>query len=846
MNTHASSPAEFSLKHPLLLMDSVSRSFARVVSYTFLIVIAGLMVSLFISDLPSLRWLGVLVALMAADYLLHARRAPYSVRQLFASHVPGDNLALCADTDVIQICGQAIEKTHHFGGNPYLAVMRILVDKTPLARSLERLDVSVKDFESRLEDAYEKSAKAAAPLTHKEALETIHALLERAALLARFHSRQTIDAETVFAAAGFMQDAAVSKILDQFSIQPQDIDNAIVFSHFVYSRRFKIPPATGGFALSMARVQSHRVNRTFTSRPTPTLDRFSRDLTDCARAGQTGFLIGHEEEYERMITELAKPGTDRNVMLVGEAGVGKESLVQHLAFNIVSDHVPGPLFDRRLVALSVGDLIAGASYDEMSARFEKVITEILRAGNIVLYIPEIHNLARTSQVRGGIELSDMLMPVLKNSSFPVIGTTFPREFKEYIETRSDFFGSFEVVRMSEIGPEEATTLLTYDAVIMERFYKVAVSFSAIKQSVTLAAKYLRAKPLPSSAQDLLREALAQATQRNLKRIDGDFITALVEQKVNVPIHKTSKEEAQKLLNLEDVIHHRYINQEPAVRAVAEALRSYRSGLAAKGGPIASFLFVGPTGVGKTELSKILADIQFGSEKFMVRFDMSEYQQKDSIVRFIGSPDGSIAGALTEAIIQQPYSLILLDEFEKAHPDILNLFLQVLDEGRLTDSLGRVVDFQNTIVIATSNAESVYIQEQIRAKKSVEELMQGIKTKLTSYFKPELLNRFSDIVIFRPLLLEHIIEIARLKLGALAKTVMEAQGVDVTFDESAVHKIAELGYDQAFGARPIARAIDDYIKAVLSKMILSQEAVRGETFRVEVRGGEFVFEEIEKQ
>jgi ATP-dependent Clp protease ATP-binding subunit ClpC len=423
------------------------------------------------------------------------------------------------------------------------------------------------------------------------------------------------------------------------------------------------------------------------------------------------------------------------------------------------------------------------------------------------------------------------MPIIKSDAFPIIGATYPKEFKEYIEDKTDFANAFEVLSISEISQQEAIMLLTYDSLILEKQYKLTIHFSAIKQAVVLAAKYFHYKPLPASARELFKEAISMATQRGSESVTGDTITQIVERKINVPIHKTGKAEAQMLLNLEDIIHKKYINQDEAVSAVSESLRAYRSGLSRKGGPIASFLFVGPTGVGKTELSKILADIQFGSEKFMVRFDMSEYQQKESISRFIGSADGKIAGSLTEAVIHRPYSLILLDEFEKAHPDILNLFLQVFDDGRLTDSFGRVVDFQNTIIIATSNAHSVYIQEQIRSGKKILDFSDEIKKKLFDYFKPELINRFSNVVVFKPLSIENVTSIARINLESLAQILDESQGIEMQFDDAVVEKIATLGYDPAFGARPLRKVIDKSIKSKLSKKILAQEIVKGQTIKV---------------
>jgi ATP-dependent Clp protease ATP-binding subunit ClpA len=319
----------------------------------------------------------------------------------------------------------------------------------------------------------------------------------------------------------------------------------------------------------------------------------------------------------------------------------------------------------------------------------------------------------------------------------------------------------------------------------------------------------------------------------------DRVTAVAEAKINIPLHEAAGEEAEILLHMEDFIHERLIDQEEAVVAVAQALREYRSGLTRKGGPIASFLFVGPTGVGKTELAKILAKIQFGSEKMMVRFDMTEYQDKQSFFRFIGSPDGTTRGALTDAVLEKPYCLVLLDEFEKAFPDILNLFLQVFDDGRLTDNLGRTVDFTNTIIIATSNAHSDIINESLSKGESMADIAEYLRRRLIDVFKPELLNRFSKIIVFKNLLPVELDKIVRLNLGELAETVKN-QGMVMEFDDAAVKKLVQLGYDPAFGARPLRRVIDEKLRAPLSEAILSKKIVRGSKVKLVLKGDDFDF------
>jgi ATP-dependent Clp protease ATP-binding subunit ClpA len=438
-----------------------------------------------------------------------------------------------------------------------------------------------------------------------------------------------------------------------------------------------------------------------------------------------------------------------------------------------------------------------------------------------------------------LSAADALMPVIMGDNFPIVGSTYPKEFKQFIEPRSDFSGAFEEIPISEISEADAEKLLTYECSIFENDSGIEITFGAIKRAVFLAKKFLRSKFLPASAEELLKSALVDAEDRGEKTLTPERVTAVAEEKVNIPMHEAEGDEAEKLLNMESTIHGKIVGQEEAVKAVAQALREYRSGLTRKGGPIASFLFVGPTGVGKTELAKVLTEIQFGSEKMMVRFDMTEYQDKQSFYRFIGSPDGQVRGALTDAIIAKPYSLVLLDEFEKAYPDILNLFLQVFDDGRLTDGLGRVVDFTNTIIIATSNAHSDIINEALSKGESIADISEYVKARLIDVFKPELLNRFSKIIVFKNLEPDDLTKIVAFNLRDLVAMVQD-QGIYLDFTPEALNEIAKLGYDPAFGARPLRRVIDEKVRAPLSEAILAKKVVKGGKVKLTYADGKFDF------
>ena len=585
------------------------------------------------------------------------------------------------------------------------------------------------------------------------------------------------------------------------------------------------------------------MNRAWTARPTPTLDEFSADLTDLAREEKIGLLIGHEREFSDLLSIISRPGKP-NALLVGEPGSGKSTIMAHLAFKMIKDDVPPVLFDKRLVSLEITELLGNAPPEVLASRIQRIVDEIVLAGNIILFIPNTHDLFRTAQTKS-LSAIDLLLPLVRNSAIPLIGETYPREFKQYIEPRTDFLDQFDVVRVEEISEENALRFLAYYSLILEKEFGVYITFRAVSAAVRLAHRYFRNKPLPGSAVDLLKRATGRAAQARVKTVDEKVVISLAEETSRIPIETAGGAEAEKLLNLETTIHKRLVNQETAVGAVSRALREYRSGLSRKGGPIATFLFVGPTGVGKTELSKILADIQFGSKEAMHRLDMSEYQEKSSVSRLIGTSDGERTGALTDAVLENPYSLILLDEFEKAHPDILNLFLQVFDDGRLTDSLGRTASFENTIIIATSNAHSDFIKSEVEAGKKMEEISEELKKKLTDYFKPELLNRFSDVIVFRGLNPDEIEAIAKLLLGEVSRLVEDVHGITLAYTEDAIRRIAELGFSPVFGARPLRQVISEKVRGGLAEKILRKELGRGNSVMLAPNSeGEISFEVTE--
>ncbi|MBI5229986.1 MAG: ATP-dependent Clp protease ATP-binding subunit [Candidatus Magasanikbacteria bacterium] len=569
---------------------------------------------------------------------------------------------------------------------------------------------------------------------------------------------------------------------------------------------------------------SHRsvtgTNRAMTALATPYLDHFSRDITFAAQKGYTELCIGRNKELESVF-RVFESGA-RGVLLLGEAGVGKNSLIEGVAERMIADEVPETLFDKRLIELHVPTLLAGASPAEAEARLIHIFNEVIRSQNIVLYIPHIEQLIGVSlgSNASSMDLSDALAQQMQSGQVTVIATTTPFEHRRFI-TPSSLGTLFQVVHVKEPETNEAIQILQAKSGTIEYKNNVFLSYGALEAAVTLSHSYIHDRYLPEKALEVIGEAATGARSQKGKNhlVTAEDVARVVSEKSKVPVQSVTVEETDKLLNLETEMHKRVIGQEEAVKVVAAALRRARAELHAKKRPIANFLFIGPTGVGKTELAKTLAEVYFGREDLMIRLDMSEYQNSSDTARLIGTTNESGTGVLTEAVKTSPASLILLDEIEKAHPNILNIFLQVMDDGRLTDSTGHTIDFTNSIIIATSNAGADHIQEQMRTGTPFADIQKDLlHGGLNQYFKPEFINRFDGVVVFKPLEKTEIKQIAALMLKSIAHG-LEEKGLGFEFTDAALSELADVGFDPVYGARPLRRAIQEKVENPLSEFIL---------------------------
>ncbi|MGB9609023.1 MAG: AAA family ATPase, partial [Minisyncoccia bacterium] len=599
-----------------LKMTIFGRLLIRIISFVFNFVFFVITFVIFMSEINQLKWLGLLFVLFWIDRLIHFQDADKTIEEVV--NKKEINLAQVLAPQAFKIIEKAYDQSIILKKDFYILIALKLLEEEQIKNSLNRLDLDFKDLKSKLEDLKDKEIKN---FSKEDLILKIENLLKPAFLYSLNHNEHFIDIGALFVGLFNLNEEVFNNLLNVFNFDAKQIEQAILFETVrnKFKKKFSLPKALGAMISGGRKKIRHRViNRSWTSVPTPTLDKFSIDLTDLARAQEIGFMIGHQKEYERLINVLARP-QNPNVLLVGDVGIGKETIIHHLAYNLSYDKVPEPLFDKRLVELHLSMLVAGASENEIQKRLQNIIEEILLSQNIILVIPDIHNLVKTSGT-AYLSVADALLPIIQNDVFPVIGTTYPQEFKRIIETRSDFLNSFEVINVNEISKEEAEKILIYDSLILENTYKVFITFKAINAAVKLAKKYFTNKFLPSSAEEILKTAVTEVKLRGEKVVSEDDVIKVVEEKSEIPVSEAGAEESQKLLNLENLIHQKLIDQEDAVLAVADSLRQYRAGLTKTNGPIASFLFVGPTGVGKTELAKILAEIQFGSKNNMIRFD----------------------------------------------------------------------------------------------------------------------------------------------------------------------------------------------------------------------------------
>lgn len=727
-------------------------------------------------------------------------------------------------------------------------------------------------------------------------------ILETSVAFARQMGQQLVGTEHVLLAIAREGSCSATLLLSRAGVSMQDIANDV------------------SKALMGGTANAGTDNKDGGKENESMLSQFGRDLTKLAKDGKIDPVIGRQKEIERVIQILSRR-TKNNPCLIGEPGVGKTAIAEGLALKIVSGEVPELLKDKKIYSLDLTGMVAGTKYrGDFEERIKKVIDEVKNAKDVILFIDEVHTLIGAGSAEGAADAANILKPSLARGELQIIGATTIEEYRKHIEKDAALERRFQPVMVDEPSQEEAIEILKGIKDKYEAHHKVKITDEAIESAVKLSTRYIGDRYLPDKAIDLIDEAASRVRLRSYtapsdlkeledkkKSVEAEKLSAVNAQEferaatlrdeerkldkeikdkkenwhdmagkshdevtpadiadivsswTGVPVTQLSTEESDRLLHMEDELHRRIVGQDEAVEAVSRAIRRGRVGLKDPKKPIGSFIFLGPTGVGKTELCKALAAAMFGDENAMIRLDMSEYMEKHTVSRLIGSPPGYVGydegGQLTEKVRRKPYSVVLFDEIEKAHPDVFNMLLQILDDGVLTDGQGRRVDFKNCIIIMTSNVGAKLISQKQKAfgfaagakelEQNEKEIKDAVMGELRNTFRPEFLNRVDDIIVFQRLTKENIKEIASRLLAVLQKRV-EDMGIEVTFSDEAVSKIADAGFDDVYGARPLKRAIQSRIEDALSEEMLKGNVKKGGKYICNVKDDKFVFDKAEEK
>lgn len=789
---------------------------------------------------------------------------------------------------------------HKVVGSEHILLGLLKEQEGIAAKVLTKLGVTEEYLESKIIELEGKNEIISEDITLSPRAKQI---LELSGMFANKLKTNYIGTEHILLAIAQEGEGIGIKILNYSGINQRDIVQLIIEMMGIES-----------YTVQVSNESSFTSNQEVAS--SKLLDKYGRNLTLFAKQNKLDPVIGREKEIQRIIQILSRR-TKNNPVLIGDPGVGKTAIVEGLAINISQGNVPENLRNKLLYTLDMGTLLAGAKYrGEFEERVKQVVDEVIKNGNTILFIDEMHTMIGAGATgEGSIDASNILKPTLSRGDIQIIGATTIEEYRKHVEKDAALERRFQPIVVNEPSKDDTINILEGLRDKYEAHHKVKISDEAIVAAVDLSIRYITDRFLPDKAIDLIDEAASKVRlkentppmsikeleekiqsidkekeeairgqdfekaakvrdeQDKLKRkletvknewrtssskyydlVDADAVAEVLSLWTGVPVNKIVEEEAEKLLNLEEILHKRVVGQNEAVDSISKAIRRSRAGLKDPNRPIGSFLFLGPTGVGKTELSKALAEAHFGDENQIIRIDMSEYMEKHSVSRMIGSPPGYIGhdegGQLTEKVRKQPYSVVLFDEIEKAHPDVFNILLQILDEGRLTDSKGRSVDFKNTIIIMTSNVGATKIKQQKslgftttsneeKEADEYEKMKECIMSELKKQFRPEFLNRIDDIIVFHALNEEHISQIVILMAEQVVKRLKEMD-INLEMEDEAISLIAKSGIDLEYGARPLKRAIQKKLEDELSEAILRGEVKKGSSIVAKIKNNKVVF------
>lgn len=788
---------------------------------------------------------------------------------------------------------------HGYLGTEHLLVGLIHAKNSVAQKALEACGITEEDILDKIKDII---GMGGSPLVAtRDFTPRVKRIFEMSTQLARQLGSESIGTEYLLISVLKEKNCIAVKLLETLGINISKLLSVLM------------EMLTGSTQKTEASFSTTKAGAPATKSTTPTLDKYSRDLTSFAREGKFDPIVGREKEIDRVIQILSRR-TKNNPCLVGEPGVGKTAVVEGLAQKIASEEIPDLLKGKRVVSLDLSSMISGTKYrGEFEERINKVIEEVRLAGDVILFIDELHTIIGAGAAEGAMDASNILKPSLARGEVQLVGATTLDEYRKHIEKDAALERRFQPVQVEEPSEEETLEILRGIKDKYEMHHQVQITDDAIKAAVKLSARYIADRYLPDKAIDLLDEAASKVRLRaftaptNIKELE-EQLSSLGEQKetaimneeyekaseikrkeneikekianakvewdakhtknnqvvgeeeiadivsswTNIPVKRLAEEETERLRQMEKILHERVVGQEEAIVAVSKAVRRGRVGLKDPNRPIGSFMFLGPTGVGKTELTKALAEAMFGDENAMIRVDMSEYMEKHTVSKMIGSPPGYVGyeegGQLTEKVRRKPYCVVLFDEIEKAHGDVFNILLQILDDGHITDSRGRRINFKNTIIIMTSNigARSIIAPKKVGfistedAEKSYEDMKKNVMEEVKRTFKPEFLNRIDETLVFHPLSTKEIREIADIMIKRLITRISKNVGIEIQLTEEALDFLGKKGYNQAYGARPLRRTIQTYIEDKLSDEILSGSFKEGDVVSVTVDGEVCVF------
>ena len=788
---------------------------------------------------------------------------------------------------------------HSYLGTEHLLVGLIHADDSVSQKAIEDCGLTEEDLLERIRDVI--GTGGVTILRGRDFTPRVKRIFETSAQLARQLGTVAIGTEHLLICILKEKTCVAVKLLESLGINTTKLLNSLVEMLMGNSQRPEV-----SFASTKKEGGTQKSN-------TPTLDKYSRDLTQLAREEKFAPIIGRELEIERVIQILSRR-TKNNPCLVGEPGVGKTAVVEGLAQKIVAGNIPELLKDRRVVSLDLSMMISGTKYrGEFEERINKVLEEVRLAKDVILFIDELHTIIGAGAAEGAMDASNILKPSLARGEIQLVGATTLDEYRKHIEKDAALERRFQPVQVEEPSEEETLAILKGIKDKYEVHHQVQITEDALEAAVKLSSRYITDRYLPDKAIDLLDEAASKVRLRaytspaDVKELESQLLklsqekeeaiiseeyekAGQIKQKENeikekianakmqwetkhtkssqivseeeiadvvstwthIPVKRLTEEEYERLQNLEKILHERVIGQDEAIKAVSKAVRRGRVGLKDPNRPIGSFLFLGPTGVGKTELTKTLAEAMFGNENAMIRIDMSEYMEKHTVSKLIGSPPGYVGyeegGQLTEKIRKKPYSVVLFDEIEKAHSDVFNILLQIMDDGHITDSRGRKINFKNTIIIMTSNIGARNIIEPKKlgfisnedAEKSYQDMKKSVMEEVKRLFRPEFLNRIDELLVFHPLTVENIQDIADVMLKNLLKRISKNVGIELQFTEESLAFLAKKGYDKAYGARPLRRTIQNYVEDKLSDEMLEGKIKEGDCIKVSLEGEDFIF------